>query len=151
MAEFCAFCGQELKRFRKETLWCGGTTQSVCRDCADKYIRAEQVERCRDLLKSGQAAELEKLRAFLAEQEREAEAQRAEAERLGQLMNCCGQPMTPLGVSEFQLGRYSFFLGSHPNLIAGAMELGVFRCEQCGQIKFMDPEFIKIKESGNPT
>lgn len=151
MAEYCAFCGKELKLFGKETLWCGGVTQNVCRDCADKYVRVDQIERCREALKSGQAAEPEKLRAFLAEQERKAEAQRAEAERLGKLMHCCGQPMTPLGVSEFQLGRCSFFFGNQPNLIAGAMKLAVFRCECCGQLKFMDPEFIKTKESGNPT
>lgn len=87
----------------------------------------------------------------MAEQEREAEAQRTEAERLGKLMNCCGQPMTPLGVSEFQLGCQGWILGDLPNLLAGAMELAVFRCEHCGQIRFMDPEFIKTKESGNPT
>ena len=150
MAKECAFCGAKLNMFAS-SLVCGNVSQPVCKDCGEKYAESLQLERCRELLKGSWAAEPEKLRAFLAEQEREAEAQRTEAERLGKLMNCCGQPMTPLGVSEFQLGCQGWILGDLPNLLAGAMELAVFRCEHCGQIRFMDPEFIKTKESGNPT
>ena len=58
-------------------------------------------------------------------------------------MSCCGQPMTPLGVSEYQLGRTGWIMGDLPNLLAGSMELALFRCERCGQIKFMDPKIMK--------
>lgn len=143
MAEFCSFCGKELKLFGKDTLVCGGVTQPVCRDCGEKYLSVSQVERCRELLKNGRAAEPEKIRVFLEEKERELAERQARAERLGRIMSCCGQPMTSLGVSEFQLGRQGWLTGDLPNLLAGAMELGVFRCDQCGQIKFMDPKFMK--------
>ena len=57
-------------------------------------------------------------------------------------MICCVQPMRPVSVSEFLLGRQCFFTGDWSNIIAGAMELAVFQCEQCGQGKFMNPKFI---------
>ena len=143
MAEFCVFCGTELKWFGKNTLVCGNATQPVCKDCWEKYRGGSQVERCRELLTTGRAVDPETIRAFLEKEERELAEKQAKRERLGQAMNCCGQPMTSLGVSEFQLGRQGWILGDLPNLVAGAMELGVFRCEQCGQIKFMDPQFMK--------
>lgn len=150
MAGTCIFCGEELKIFGKNGLVCGGVTQPVCNTCWEKYGNASQIERCRAVLKTGRAVEPEKIRPFLAEIEREEAEKQTEAERMGKLMNCCGQPMTPLGVSEFQLGRESFLLGSWSNILSGAMELGVFRCECCGQIKFMDPKFMKIEKGGSP-
>ena len=145
MAEVCAFCGTELKRFGKDYVVCAGVSQPVCKDCWTRYRDASQVKRCRDILKHSWAREPEQVRTFLAEREQEDAEERAKAEKLERLMSCCGQPMTSLGVSEFQLGRQGFFLGDLPNLLAGAMTLAVFRCECCGQIKFMDPKFIKRK------
>lgn len=143
MAKVCAFCGEELKRFGKESLVCGGVTQDVCRNCWETYRDAPQLQRCRDLLRSGHGEEMERVRVFLEKLEREEAEQQAKRERLGQIMSCCGQSMTPLGVFEFQMGQHTFFLGDLPNLLAGAMELAVFRCECCGQVKFLDPKFLK--------
>ena len=145
MAEVCAFCGTELKRFGKDTLVCASITQTVCKDCWTRYRDATQIERCRDILKHSWAKEPEEIRTFLEEREQEKAREQAKAEKLGRLMKCCGQPMTPLGMSEFQLGRTSWIFGDWPNLLAGAMELALFRCECCGQIKFMDPKFMKRK------
>ena len=145
MAEVCAFCGAELKRFGIDTLVCANVTQTVCKDCWTKYRDASQTERCRDILKHSWAKEPEQIHAFLEEQEREAAREQARAEKLNRLISCCGQPMTPLGVSKFQLGQTSWIFGDWPNLLAGAMELALFRCECCGQIKFMDPKFMKRK------
>ena len=139
MAEFCVFCGEELKRFGKDTLECGGVTQPVCKACWKQYIDTPQLERCRELLSTGRAVEPEKVRAFFEEMERETAKQR---EKMA-AMQCCGQPMTHLGVSEFQLGCQSWLLGDLPNLLAGAKGFAVFQCEHCGQVKFMNPDFLK--------
>ncbi|MCI8423225.1 MAG: hypothetical protein HFF50_06815 [Lawsonibacter sp.] len=61
-------------------------------------------------------------------------------------MRCCGQPMTALGKSEFQLGRESFLFSGWSHLLSGSIELALFRCEHCGQIKFMDPAFLQDEE-----
>lgn len=142
MAESCAFCGKKLGLFHNDTLVCGNISQPVCQDCWKKYQDVPQVLRCRDLLEKGSPIEPELLRKFLERERKELDEIEAELERLGKLMRCCGQPMTPVGVSEFQLGRQGFFTGDLPNIIAGAMELAVFQCEQCGQVKFMNPKFI---------
>lgn len=139
MADCCVFCGKELKRFEKVELACAGVAQLACKDCWNKYKDVPKIGQYRAMLSAGWAAEPEKLRAILAELEQE----EVEAEKLNKLMSCCGQPMTPLGVSEFQLGRTGWIMGDLPNLLAGAMELALFRCERCGQIKFMDPKIMK--------
>ena len=139
MVDCCVFCGKELKRFEKVELACAGVAQLACKDCWNKYKDVPKIGQYRAMLSAGWAAEPEKLRAILAELEQE----EVEAEKLNKLMSCCGQPMTPLGVSEFQLGRTGWIMGDLPNLLAGAMELALFRCERCGQIKFMDPKIMK--------
>ena len=138
MADCCVFCGKELKRFEKVELACAGVAQLACKDCWNKYKDVPKIGQYRAMLSAGWAAEPEKLRAILAELEQE-----EEAEKLNKLMSCCGQPMTPLGVSEYQLGRTGWIMGDLPNLLAGSMELALFRCERCGQIKFMDPKIMK--------
>ena len=139
MADCCVFCGKELKRFEKVELACAGVAQLACKDCWNKYKDVSKIGQYRAMLSAGWAAEPEKLRAILAELEQE----EVEAEKLNKLMSCCGQPMTPLGVSEYQLGRTGWIMGDLPNLLAGSMELALFRCERCGQIKFMDPKIMK--------
>ena len=139
MADCCVFCGKELKRFEKVELACAGVAQLACKDCWNKYKDVPKIGQSRAMLSAGWAAAPEKLRAILAELEQE----EVEAEKLNKLMSCCGQPMTPLGVSEYQLGRTGWIMGDLPNLLAGSMELALFRCERCGQIKFMDPKIMK--------
>lgn len=128
-----------MKRFEKVELACAGVAQLACKDCWNKYKDVPKIGQYRAMLSAGWAAEPEKLRAILAELEQE----EVEAEKLNKLMSCCGQPMTPLGVSEYQLGRTGWIMGDLPNLLAGSMELALFRCERCGQIKFMDPKIMK--------
>lgn len=139
MAEVCVFCGVELTLLGKNVLECGGVTQPVCKACRKEYAAMSQIERCRELLRTGRAVEAEKVRAFFEEKERETAKQR---EKMA-AMQCCGQPMTYLGVSEFQLGCQGWFLGNLPNLVAGSMGLAVFQCERCGQVKFMNPKFLE--------
>ncbi len=40
----------------------------------------------------------------------------------------------------FQLGQTGIFLGDLPNLIAGAVELDVYGCPQCGKVELFTPE-----------
>lgn len=56
---------------------------------------------------------------------------------------CCGQDMTKLGVSTFQLGEHTFLGGDLDHLLSGSMKMAVFRCEVCGRLKFFDPEWVQ--------
>ena len=41
---------------------------------------------------------------------------------------------------KLQLGQTGWILGDLPNLIAGAMELEIYFCPQCGKVEFFTPE-----------
>lgn len=45
---------------------------------------------------------------------------------------CCGQDMTKLGVSTFQLGEHTFLGGDLDHLLSGSLKMAVFRCEVAG-------------------
>ena len=146
MADTCIFCGKALRRgWSLYTLTCGDVEQPVCGDCSEQYGGQPPARRARLALDTGRASEPERLRAFLARVEEQAEQARRRREYQKPVLTCCGQEMTALGTSEFQLGREALFLGSLSNLLAGAMELTVFRCERCGQVKFFDPAFFPKK------
>lgn len=45
MEKICVFCGRSLGRWEKKSLYCGNGTQTVCRDCYEKYSPMTNVER----------------------------------------------------------------------------------------------------------
>jgi len=53
-------------------------------------------------------------------------------------LNClrCGGEMRFIMAENLQLGKTGWILGDLPNLIAGAMEVAVYRCSTCGKIEF---------------
>lgn len=53
----------------------------------------------------------------------------------------CGADMEQMARVKLQLGQTGWFLGDLPNLLAGAMEVDVLRCPQCGKVEFFDPTF----------
>lgn len=142
MAECCAFCGKELKVFGKETLWCGGVTQSVCRDCADRYVRAGQIERCRELLKTGRAREPEKVAAFL-EREEKRQQERAKWRERASRCPACGAEME-LKLENFSIGADG--AGGLMTLLADTYEVDLYACPVCGKVELYTADFWKEKE-----
>ena len=153
----CVLCGQETGLFDRCSIHFYRTTQIICSKCQDRYEKAEGPERdaldqrilsshClenRDVVRRNYEADQEQKRAeeeARLEQERQLQERR---ERQRAVLTCCGQEMTSMGVSTFQLGEHTFFLGDLDNLLSGSLELALFRCERCGQIKFFDPACVK--------
>ena len=76
-----------------------------------------------------------------AQERRQQEEQRQA--QVKKTARCCGQDMTKLGVSTFQLGEHTFLGGDLDHLLSGSMKMAVFRCEVCGRLKFFDPEWVQ--------
>lgn len=51
----------------------------------------------------------------------------------------CSTPMRYLRDEKIQLGQTGVVLGDLPNLLAGAMEVSIYVCPQCGKIEFYQP------------
>ena len=52
----------------------------------------------------------------------------------------CGSGLRFVSREKFQLGQTGWFLGDLPNLLAGAMEIAVWTCPNCGKVEFYWPE-----------
>ncbi len=52
----------------------------------------------------------------------------------------CDTEMNPLGVKKLQCGETGWLLGDLPNLLAGALEVELYSCPQCGRIEMFLPE-----------
>ena len=57
-------------------------------------------------------------------------------------LNClrCGAAMRFSGREQLQLGKTGWVLGDLPNLLAGAMQLDIYACPDCGKVEFFQPE-----------
>ena len=64
---------------------------------------------------------------------------------------CCDTTMTYLGSRLLQLSGNTFLAGGLDALMLGTMNVDVFRCEHCGQLKFFQmPEFLPQDEKTSP-
>ena len=56
--------------------------------------------------------------------------------------NClrCNVPMRHIMSEKLQLGKTGWILGDLPNLVAGALDVHVFSCPQCGKLEFFQAE-----------
>ena len=52
----------------------------------------------------------------------------------------CGKSMAYIKREKLQLGQTGWFLGDWPNLIAGALEVDIYTCPDCGKIEFYRAE-----------
>lgn len=52
----------------------------------------------------------------------------------------CGVKLSFVGRRKIQLGQTGWILGDIPNLIAGAMELDIYSCPDCGKVEFYQAE-----------
>ena len=50
----------------------------------------------------------------------------------------CNAPMRFVGRENLQLGKTGWLLGDLPNLFAGALEVAIFTCPNCGKIEFFE-------------
>ena len=58
----------------------------------------------------------------------------------------CNGEMSSIGVRKIQLGQTGFILGDLPNLIAGALEVEILTCVECGKIEFYQASFTDDSE-----
>ena len=55
MEKICIFCGRSLGRWERKSLYCGNGTQTVCKECYEKYSPMTNVERGLLAWEAGQA------------------------------------------------------------------------------------------------
>ena len=48
----------------------------------------------------------------------------------------CGHDMNHIKTEKLQLGQTGWILGDLPNLLAGAMEVDIYTCPNCGKLEF---------------
>lgn len=48
----------------------------------------------------------------------------------------CGHEMKHIKTEKLQLGQAGWILGDLPNLLAGAMEVDIYTCQNCGKLEF---------------
>lgn len=145
----CVICGQETEFFRRATLPVYNTNQIVCTDCHQRYDSATQQEKAdlkERILNSPYLWDRERIENLLkwkqeVEEHRQAKEKMTvlKAAHREQATVCCGQKMTCLGTSQFQLREHSILLGDLSPMMAGSLQMSVYQCEMCGQMKFFKP------------
>ena len=58
-------------------------------------------------------------------------------------MGClrCGGNMSFIKREKLQLGQTGWILGDWPNLLAGALEVDIYCCRECGRLEFFRGDF----------
>lgn len=146
MEKICVFCGRSLGRWEKKSLYCGNGTQTVCKDCYEKYSPMTNVERGLLAWETGRAESREELREFVEQAERtreekqEKEREDREQKRTGKTCLRCGGEMLDLGSMKLKLGEETFFFSDWNRLASGSLDVQVLRCEDCGKAEFYIPK-----------
>ncbi|MDR7870743.1 MAG: hypothetical protein RIN55_07800 [Tissierellaceae bacterium] len=67
---------------------------------------------------------------------------------MGRDLNClrCGNSMKYIKSERIQLGKHGFILGDLSNLIAGALEVDIYKCNDCGKIEFFQMGEVQIED-----
>ena len=146
MEKICIFCGRSLGRWERKSLYCGNGTQTVCKECYEKYSPMTNVERGLLAWETGRAESREELREFVEQAERtreekqEKEREDREQKRTGKICLRCGGEMLDLGSMKLKLGEETFFFSDWNRLASGSLDVQVLRCEDCGKAGFYIPE-----------
>lgn len=146
MEKYCIFCGKTLGRWERKYLYCGNTTQNVCRDCYEKYIGRSNVELGFLAYETGRAESAGELKEFVERMERVREENEKKEKELRQRKitgkKClrCGGEMLSLGSMKLKLGEETFFFSDLNRLLTGALDVRILRCESCGKAEFYIPE-----------
>jgi len=59
----------------------------------------------------------------------------------------CGREMNHIRTENLQFGKTGWILGDLPNLLAGAMEVDIYACPNCGKVEFF---LTDAEEEGLP-
>ena len=146
MEKICIFCGRSLGRWERKSLYCGNGTQTVCKECYEKYSPMTNVERGLLAWETGRAESREELREFVEQAERtreekqEKEREDREQKRTGKICLRCGGEMLDQGSMKLKLGEETFFFSDWNRLASGSLDVQVLRCEDCGKAEFYIPE-----------
>ncbi len=146
MEKICIFCGRSLGRWERKSLYCGNGTQTVCKECYEKYSPMTNVERGLLAWETGRAESREELREFVEQAERtreekqEKEREDREQKRTGKTCLRCGGEMLDLGSMKLKLGEETFFFSDWNRLASGSLDVQALRCEDCGKAEFYIPE-----------
>lgn len=146
MEKICIFCGRSLGRWERKSLYCGNGTQTVCKECYEKYSPMTNVERGLLAWETGRAESREELREFVEQAERtreekqEKEREDREQKRTGKICLRCGGEMLDLGSMKLKLGEETFFFSDWNRLASGSLDVQVLRCEDCGKAEFYIPK-----------
>lgn len=146
MEKICVFCGRSLGWREKKSLYCGNVTQTVCKDCYEKYSSMTNVERGLLAWETGRAESREELREFVEQMEKareeKQEKERKDRERKGTGKAClrCGGEMLDLGAMKLKLGEETFFFSNLNRLASGSLDVQILRCENCGKAEFYIPD-----------
>ena len=146
MEKICIFCGRSLGRWERKSLYCGNGTQTVCKECYEKYSPMTNVERGLLAWETGRAESREELREFVEQAERtreekqEKEREDREQKRTGKICLRCGGEMLDLGSMKLKLGEETFFFSDWNRLASGSLDVQVLRSEDCGKAEFYIPE-----------
>ena len=139
MEKICIFCGRALGRWERKSLYCGNGTQTVCKECYEKYSPMTNVERGLLAWETGRAESREELREFVEqagrtrEEKQEKEREDREQKRTGKTCLRCGGEMLDLGSMKLKLGEETFFFSDWNRLASGSLDVQVLRCEDCGK------------------
>lgn len=63
-------------------------------------------------------------------------------------LNClrCDRPMEFVKREHVQLGKTGFLTGDWGNLLAGALDVAIFTCPECGKLEFFRGEYYDAQE-----
>ena len=142
MGDRCISCGTELAWMNKKKLYCGNTTQILCKDCYPRYKTLSAVERAEAALNTGRADDVDNLRTYLENihhlKQKKADERKEKNERRVTELKClrCDGQMLDYGPATFKLGEETYFFSDWNRLLTGAVTMNIFRCEKCGKVEF---------------
>jgi len=61
----------------------------------------------------------------------------------------CDEPMKFIKRENVQLGKTGFLIGDWGNLLAGALDVAIFTCPECGKLEFFRGELYEEQETGD--
>jgi len=152
MDDRCIFCGTELGLMNKKKLFCGNTTQILCKECYSRYKTLSAVERAEAALNSGRADGADRLQSYLADihhlKQKEDEERKEDYERRITDLKClrCNAQMLDYGLATFKLGEEKYFFSDLNRLISGSVSMNILRCEKCGKVEFFAFDGTEFEE-----
>lgn len=146
----CILCGCEVGFLGQYAVHLCSTEQILCKQCSNRYERADELEKNRiwdRMIASPHLRKREQVMEFLSsereniarrDRERTESKQRLDAltAHMRTILRCCDKPMTYLGPGRYTQGSEKLLTPAYERHIC------VFECPTCGQIKFFNQDFV---------